>query len=62
MICDLGGLTERHARALLRITEEKVRLQATAYIIEHQFNVSRTEQYIDKLLEQPVEENGLYCV
>ena len=51
-----GGLTERHARALLRITEEKARLQATAYIIEHQFNVSRTEQYIDKLLEQPVEE------
>ena len=49
-----GGLTERHARALLRITEEKARLQATAYIIEHQFNVSRTEQYIDKLLEQPV--------
>ena len=51
-----GGLTERHARALLRIAEEKARLQATAYIIEHQFNVSRTEQYIDKLLEQPVEE------
>lgn len=51
-----GGLTERHARALLRIAEEKARLQATAYIIEHQFNVSRTEQYIDKLLEQPAEE------
>lgn len=51
-----GGLTERHARALLRIADEKERLQATAYIIEHQFNVSRTEQYIDKLLEQPTEE------
>ena len=51
-----GGLTERHARALLRIPEENDRLQATAYIIEHQFNVSRTEQYIDKLLEQPAEE------
>ena len=51
-----GGLTERHARALLRVPEENDRLQATAYIIEHQFNVSRTEQYIDKLLEQPAEE------
>ena len=51
-----GGLTERHARALLRIPEENDRLQATAYIIGHQLNVSRTEQYIDKLLEQPTEE------
>lgn len=50
-----GGLTERHARALLRIPEENDRLQATAHIIEHQFNVSRTEQYIDKLLEEPQE-------
>ena len=49
-------MTERHARALLRVPEENDRLQATAYIIEHQFNVSRTEQYIDKLLEQPAEE------
>ena len=51
-----GGLTERHARALLRIPEEEPRLQATAYIIEHQLNVSRTEQYIDKLLAEPPEE------
>lgn len=48
-----GGLTERHGRALLRLPEEADRLQATAHIIEHQFNVSRTEQYIDKLLEEP---------
>lgn len=51
-----GGLTERHARALLRIPEEEGRLQATAHIIEHQLNVSRTEQYIDKLLAEPPEE------
>lgn len=51
-----GGLTERHARALLRITEEDARLQATAHIIEHQLNVSRTEQYIDRLLAQSEEE------
>ncbi len=51
-----GGLTERHARALLRIPEEEMRLQVTAHIIEHQMNVSRTEQYIDKLLTEPPEE------
>lgn len=51
-----GGLTERHARALLRLAEENDRLQVTAHIIEHQFNVSRTEQYIDKLLEAPAPE------
>ncbi len=45
-------LTERHARALLRITNEEARLAATRYIIEHEFNVSRTEQYIDKLLTE----------
>ena len=51
-----GGLTERHARALLRIPDEDTRLQATAHIIEHQLNVSRSEQYIEKLLAQPPEE------
>lgn len=56
MILD-GGLTERHARALLRLPEEEDRLAATAHIIEHQFNVSRTEQYIDQLLEEPKPED-----
>lgn len=45
-------LTERHARALLRIPEEEARLAATQYIIEHELNVNRTEQYIDKLLTE----------
>lgn len=45
-------LTERHARALLRIQDEEERLLATQYIIEHELNVSRTEQYIDKLLTE----------
>ena len=50
-----GNLTERHARALLRLSDEQARLQATAYIVEHQMNVSRAEQYIDKLLTEPAE-------
>lgn len=51
-----GGLTERHARAILRLSDETERLEATKHIIEHQMNVSRTEQYIDHLLEAPKEE------
>ena len=53
-----GGLTERHARALLRMADESKRMQATAYIIEHELNVSKTEQYIDKLLAEPAEDKS----
>lgn len=47
-----AGLTERHARSLLRLEKEEDRINATKYIIEHDLNVSRTEQYIDSLLEE----------
>ena len=50
-----GGLSERHERAMLRLPGEQERLRATAQIIEHQWNVSRTEQYIDRLLSDPPE-------
>lgn len=48
-----GNLTERHARSILRLTDEAARLSATEYIIGHELNVSRSEQYIDKLLNAP---------
>lgn len=47
-----AGLTERHARALLRLETEEERITATNFIIEHDLNVSRTEQYIDSLLKE----------
>lgn len=47
-----AGLTERHARSLLRLEREEDRLNATKHIIEHDLNVSRTEQYIDTLLQE----------
>lgn len=47
-----ANLTERHARSLLRLTEEAERIEATKYIIENDLNVSRTEQYIDQLLKE----------
>ncbi len=51
-----ANLTERHARCLLRLDNEEDRINATRYIIEHDFNVSRSEQYIDELLHEKEEE------
>jgi len=45
-----GGLTERHARALLRLPTEEQKLDAVAAIAALHMSVSRTEQYIDNLL------------
>ena len=46
-----SGLTERHARCLLRLEDEPERLTALKYIADHQLNVAQTEQYVDRLLE-----------
>ena len=56
-----NNLTERHARALLRLNDEADRINVTNYIIEHELNDSRTEEYIDEFLKakenpQPVVE------
>lgn len=56
-----NNMTERHARALLRLNDEADRINVTNYIIEHELNVSRTEEYIDEFLKakenpQPVVE------
>lgn len=48
-----NGLSERHARALLKLPDEKSCLNAIAVIVEKGFNVARTEQYIDALMETP---------
>lgn len=45
-----SGLTERHARCLLRLEDESQRLMALKYIIDHQLNVAQTEQYIERRL------------
>ena len=46
------GLTERHARALLKLPEEAVKLAAIQEIARQGMSVARTEQYIDSLLSQ----------
>ena len=45
-----AGLTERHARALLKLPTEAEKLSVIALIVRQNFSVARTEQYIDTLL------------
>ena len=46
-----GGLTERHARALLRLEGEQEKLSAIAVIVRQGMSVARTEEYIETLLQ-----------
>ena len=49
-----AGLTERHARALLRIPEER-RKEALDRVIAEGMTLRQTEEYITQLLSPPVE-------
>jgi len=44
------GLTERHARALLRLENEEDKLEAIEQIVECNLNVADTEDLIDRML------------
>ena len=50
VLCE-SGLTERHARALLRLEEDSERLAAAKYAAGHHLNVAQTEQYVERRLE-----------
>lgn len=47
-----NGLTERHARALLRITDEQLQLKILKIVCEKQLNVTQTEMLIERTLER----------
>ena len=47
-----NGLTERHARTLLRLPADGSRKTAIEHIVEAHLNVASTEQYIEELLQQ----------
>ena len=49
------ALTERHARALLKLPTEPEKLRAIEYIAKLDMNVARTEQYIESLMSAPTE-------
>lgn len=46
------GLTERHARALLRLEGEDKQLQALTHIGEKGLNVAQAEEYVESLLQE----------
>lgn len=56
-----AGLSERHARALLKIQNEESRKEALSHIIAENLNVKETEKYISSLLDnkkvQPLHNN-----
>ena len=47
-------LTERHARALLRINSKGSRLLAIHHIVENNINVAETEKYVTELLSSAI--------
>ena len=47
------GMTERHARALLKLNDEEKQDLAVKIIVEKRLNVSQTEILIDRILEGP---------
>lgn len=44
------GMTERHARALLRLESGALQIQAAQYVVDNGLTVSRTEAYVEELL------------
>lgn len=56
-----AGLSERHARALLKIQDEDSRKEVLSHIIAENLNVKETEKYISSLLNnkkvQPLHNN-----
>ena len=45
-----NGLTERHARALLRLPNERLVNEAIQYIVAERLNVGESESYLESLL------------
>lgn len=48
-----NGLTERHARALLRLETEEQQWEVLEYVIDHHLTVAQTEVYIEARLTPP---------
>lgn len=47
------SLTERHARALLRLPDAKLQLRTVKLVISRGLNVAKTEELIEKLIRSP---------
>lgn len=49
-----NNLTERHARALLRLPDEQLQLKALKAICDHHYTVQRTEEFVSDILSKAV--------
>ena len=49
-------LTERHARALLKLTEEDKQIEILKRVIKYGLTVRKTEELVEEALREPVEE------
>ena len=47
-----NGLTERHARALLKLPDEAMKIKALKNVLKRQLNVKKTEEMIERLLDE----------
>jgi len=54
---DNGNLTERHARALLKLEDENQQLKIIKEIVEKGLNVKQTEKKVEDVLQKPEREN-----
>ncbi len=54
-----NNLSERHARALLKLPDEKMQLKAVNHVISQDLNVKKAEAMIDKLLISSSQENKI---
>ena len=52
------GLTERHARALLKLRSEEETLSTISHIAAHAMSVAQAERYIDSILSEKPEKNA----
>lgn len=52
-----AGLTERHARALLRLPAE-MQASCAHYVVAHNLTVAKTEEYVEALLQPQPEKKG----
>ena len=47
-----NNLTERHARALLKLHDEQLQLKVLKYVCERGLNVKRTEELVEKAIQK----------
>lgn len=51
-------LTERHARALLKLSEEKLQMNVLKFVSDKDLNVKKTEYLIERIIDKYSKSNG----